>query len=236
LRIPPSQYWEGIDGSWNTFPLRIGTPEQYTRGFISTASQQTWAVYERACLVNQTDPKNPEQLVQKLDGSCFDSRGRTFNYSTSTSWDNIGFYQLWLEKNIKRVGNGKYGYEKVGLGYTAPEGPTLDNTTVGVLVTDNFWLGHFGINPKSTNFTAFTDPSPSYMSQLFQKKQIPSVSWGYTAGAQYRKTPHGPSLCRANVPQAMTSPWRALLSAATTPHASSPTTSPLGSPQTTSET
>lgn len=188
LSIEPSQDWDGIDGSWNTFPLRIGTPEQPTRALISTASQQTWAIFEQACLVNVTDPRDETRLVEKLDRACFDSRGRTFNMSTSSTWDNIGFFQLWLEKNLELWGNGKYGYDKVGLGYIESDGPTLDNTTVGTLITDAFWLGHFGLNPKSTNFSAFSDPSPSYMAQLFQGKQIPSVSWGYTAGCQYRKS------------------------------------------------
>jgi hypothetical protein len=185
LSLQPSQNWEGIDGSWNTFPLRIGTPEQYTRALISTASQQTWAVFEKACMVNQTDPDNGSRLV--LDRTCYEDRGRTFNMSTSTTWKNIGFFQLWLEKNLGLWGNGKYGYDTVGLGYTANEGPTIKNTTVGALITENFWLGHFGLNPKPTNFSAFSDPSPSYMTYLFEQAKIPSVSWGYTAGAQYRK-------------------------------------------------
>jgi hypothetical protein len=190
LTVQPSQNWDGIDGSWNTFPLRIGTPEQYTRALISTASQQTWVVFEKACYENVTDPNDPTKQVEEVNRSCYDSRGRTFNMDTSSSWDDIGFFQLWLEKNLGLWGNGKYGYEKVGLGYTAQDGPTLPNTTVGAMITDNFWLGHFGINPKPTNFSAFADPSPSYMTYLFEQSKIPSVSWGYTAGAEYRKFPY----------------------------------------------
>ncbi|KAF2705263.1 acid protease [Pleomassaria siparia CBS 279.74] len=172
--VAPDQNWEGIDGQWNTFSLRIGEPEQWVRVLASTASQQTWAIFKdpAACPDNTTD--------------CYDSRGRTFSTTDSKTWKEIGFYQLWLEKNLKFSGNGKFGYETVGLGIPGEQGPTLVNTTVGTLVSKDFWLGHLGLNAKPTNFTAFTEPSPSYMTYLFQQNLIPSLSFGYTAGAQYR--------------------------------------------------
>jgi hypothetical protein len=74
----------------------------------------------------------------------------------------------------------------VGLGFRGEEGPTLDNTTVGTLISPNFWLGHFGINPKPTNFSAFQDPSPSYVTTLFEQGKTPSLAFGYTAGKRYR--------------------------------------------------
>ncbi|KAF2260029.1 acid protease [Lojkania enalia] len=187
VSVAPTQNWDGIDGSWNSFALRIGEPSQFARVFISTASQQTWAIHATACLVNQTDPET-NQTVEVVDNDCRDSRGWTFNLTESTTWDEIGFYKLWTEKNLGLVGNGQYGYDTVGFGQPGEEGPTLKNTTVGTLITPNFWLGHFGVNSKSTNFSAFTDPSPSYISYLFRQKHIPSVAFGYTAGAQYRTT------------------------------------------------
>ena len=84
-------------------------------------------------------------------------------------------------------GNGLYGYDTVGLGGLGSEGPTLKNTTVGGLETTDFYLGIFGINAKPTNFSDFNDPSPSYITYLKEDNLIPSVSFGYTAGAQYRE-------------------------------------------------
>jgi hypothetical protein len=181
VSVAPDQNWEGIDGKWNTFSLRIGTPYQVARVFVSTASQQTWAVTKRACMQLQSDTNETVQ-----NGDCYNSRGWTFDSNKSTTWDPNGFYQLWIEKNLDLSGNGQYGWDTVGLGLPGEEGPTLDNTTVGTLISSDFWLGHFGVNPKPTNFTNFTDPSPSYMSLLFERNLIPSVSFGYTAGAQYR--------------------------------------------------
>ncbi|PSN71947.1 acid protease [Corynespora cassiicola Philippines] len=185
VTVWPDQHWAGIDGAWNTFSLRIGDPYQTVNVFVSTASQQTWAVHNSACLVNVTDVATGTTKLEN-DPNCFDSRGRTYNITASDSWTDIGFFQLWTEKNLGLVGNGQYGYDTVGLGLPGEEGPTLKNTTVGTLITPNFWLGHFGLNPKPTNFSAFTEPSPSYMTYLFEQKHIPSVSFGYTAGQQYR--------------------------------------------------
>ncbi|KAF2249843.1 acid protease [Trematosphaeria pertusa] len=179
LSVAPNQNWEGIDGKWNTVSLRVGTPYQWVRVFVSTASQQTWTIDQTACLANRSDP------TSALDSTCMESRGRLFSTANSTTWDENGFFQLWTEKNLGLTGNGLFGWDTVGLGLPGEEGPTMLNTTVGTLISPNFWLGHFGVNPKPTNFSAFTDASPSYMTMLFDQKQIPSVSVGYTAGAQY---------------------------------------------------
>jgi hypothetical protein len=175
ISFPPSQNWEGIDGSWNTFVLRVGTPEQTVRVAISTASQQTWVVDPRAC---------PEDTASNQ--SCADSRGTTFNLEKSSTWKPVGLYDLWIESNLGLVGNAEYAYDTVGLAYPGEGGPTLSAQTVGAIATTSFYFGHFGINPKPTNFTNFTSQSPSYISSLKQQGQIPSVSWGYTAGAPYR--------------------------------------------------
>ena len=184
ISVAFTQNWDGIDGSWNTLALRLGTPEQFTRVFVSTNSQQTWAINPLACTYNETDSAGND--VVKFDTTCYEDRGRTFNLSASSTWNQQGYYQLWLEKSLNLSGNGLYGNDTVGLGQPGEEGPTLHNQTIGTLITDNFWLGYFGIDPKPTNFSTFADPTPSYMTNLFTSKQIPSVSWGYTAGAQYR--------------------------------------------------
>jgi hypothetical protein len=179
ISYPPSQNWEGIDGQWNTFVLRVGTPEQMVRVLISTASQQTWIVDPRGC---------PDDTP--TNNSCAESRGTTFNLETSKTWKPQGLYDLWIESNLGLTGNAEYGFDTVGLGYPGEGGITLESQTVGALATKEFYYGHFGINPKPTNFTNFTDQSPSFMSTLKTQNLIPSVSWGYTAGVQYRGCSH----------------------------------------------
>ncbi|KAK5161623.1 hypothetical protein LTR04_004020 [Oleoguttula sp. CCFEE 6159] len=84
------------------------------------------------------------------------------------------------------AGNAQYGYDTVGLGGVGEGGPTLKNMTVGGLAVNDFYLGIFGVNPKPTNFTSFAEGSPSYITTLRDQNLIPSVSFGYTAGARYR--------------------------------------------------
>jgi hypothetical protein len=51
----------------------------------------------------------------------------------------------------------------------------------------DFFLGVFALGPKPTNFTSgFNDPQPSFMWSLKNQSMIPSISYGYTAGAPYR--------------------------------------------------
>jgi hypothetical protein len=72
------------------------------------------------------------------------------------------------------------------LGYVGSGSPTLINTTVTWINTFDFWIGEFGLNPRPTNFTSLNDNSPSYLSLLYESDSIPSLTYGYTAGAQYR--------------------------------------------------
>ncbi|KAF1829200.1 acid protease [Decorospora gaudefroyi] len=186
VTVAPDQDWMGIDGAWNTFSLRVGSSQANVRVLVSTASQQIWAINDMACITNVTDPATGEIVeFNTLDSQCQDSRGYLYNTSNSDTWRKKGFYQLWIEKNLGLVGNGLYGFDSVGLGLPGEKGPYIENTTVGTLVTPNFWLGHIGLHPKPTNFSTFENPVPSYMTLLFEQKNIPSLSFGYTAGAQY---------------------------------------------------
>ncbi|KAF2084277.1 acid protease, partial [Saccharata proteae CBS 121410] len=175
LVFSPDQNWDGIDGSWSSFTLRVGTPEQFVRVFASTASAQTWVV-------------QPEGCAWTNSSSCPDARGGTFDISNSTSWDPIGNFSLWTEEDLGYTGAAEYGYETVGLGGEGDGGPTIKNTTVGAYYTLDFYLGFLGLNPKGTNFTSFTEESPSYMTKLKEEGLIPSLSYGYTAGNEYRRT------------------------------------------------
>ncbi|KAF2488269.1 acid protease [Lophium mytilinum] len=177
ISVTPDQNWDGIDGQWSSFALQVGTPPQTVRTFISTASQQTWVVLQEACMNNG-----------KQNDTCWQDRGWTYNYTDSSSWHKQGYYILWAEGNLGYSGYGLFGYDTVALGGAGEVSATLDNTTVGGYITEEYYIGLFGINPKSTNFTSFDDPSESYMAKLWHQKLLPSVSFGYTAGAQYRFT------------------------------------------------
>jgi Eukaryotic aspartyl protease len=176
----PSEEWNGIDGQWNTFALRVGTPPQIVKVMISTTSQQTWAIHPIGCSLD---------FAGLPSSQCPNSRGGIFNSNASTTYVNNGIYSLYIEENLNFTGNAEFGYDTVGLGFAGEGGPTLDHQIVGNLGVKGFWNGHFGIHPKTTNFTDYNQNVPSFMSTLKAQRLIPSVSWGFTQGAAYRMYP-----------------------------------------------
>jgi hypothetical protein len=186
IRVAPDQDWLGIDGEWNTFSVRVGEPAANARVHASTASQQIWAINRQACVQNISDGSGKIIEYNRFNSQCESGRGYLFNETVSQTWHAKGYYRLWLEKWLGYPGNGLFGWDTVGLGQAGEMGPTIKNTIVGTLVSSNFWLGHIGLHPKPTNFSAFEDPVPSFMTGLFDQKNIPSLSFGYTAGSRYR--------------------------------------------------
>lgn len=49
ISFAPSQYFEGNDGKWSTFVVRVGTPEQSFRVLPSTVSSETFLPMAGAC-------------------------------------------------------------------------------------------------------------------------------------------------------------------------------------------
>lgn len=99
-----------------------------------------------------------------------------------------GIYPLGVELNLNYDDTGAYGLDTVALGFSRSiGGPPLDSQVVVGIETYNYYTGMFGLGSQPTNFTDFSEPHPSFLSTLKSKKLIPSLSWGYTAGAHYRE-------------------------------------------------
>lgn len=181
ISIPPSRDFDGDDGPWSTFPIQIGTPPQTVKVLISTASSQTWAVVPQGC--TPSDPAN-----------CSTSRGGLFQSTNSTSWTQnqdvaAGLAPLLLEADLHATGNALYGYDTVALGGQGANGPSLTQQVVAGVATKGIYLGFFGLNPQPVSLPNTTAPLPDFLSKLNQSGSIPSLSWSYTAGNQYRPGP-----------------------------------------------
>jgi hypothetical protein len=135
---------DGVDGSWSSFTVQIGTPPQNVKVFISTASNQIWVVDPSGCVSG--DPTNCPKL-----------RGGTYNYTASSTWipntANITtqIYALGLEEDLGYAGKGRYGFDTVALGIQGSGGPALQNQTVAGIATKDFYLGIFGLNPNPSS-------------------------------------------------------------------------------------
>lgn len=189
---PDEKGWAGIDGAWNTFSLRIGSQQKNTSLLVSTRNQQVWVVNSQAC-TDVAMANLPPVISAMPSKQCESSRGYSFNTSESTTFQEIGYFSLQNPLPMEDRMTGLYGLETVSLGLLGGgEGPTLNSTFLGTigtyttLATPEFWLGHIGLQSKANTY--FREPSrPSYITGLFEAQDIPSQSFGYTAGAHYRQ-------------------------------------------------
>jgi hypothetical protein len=149
-------------------------PAQKVRVLPSWQSYQTWVVAPEGCLAYSN---------YKV---CVDSRGEIFNLSKSSDWNYVGLFELGIDQNLGYTGNAYYGYEKIVLETLGSNAITVSDTTVGAFAVSDLWLGSLGLNPKPTNWTTSDAPWPSFMTKLKGQNSIPSISFGYTAGAPYR--------------------------------------------------
>lgn len=162
--------------------MSVGTPPQDFRILPSTTGQQVWIPVPEGC--TSADPGNCGTLRGALDFN--NARSNGFQTNQSSTWESKGLYQLDIETQLNLTGNGKFGYDTVSLGIQGSDQLTLTHQIIDGIATKDFYLGEFSLGPKPTNFSNFSEPVPCYMKTLVDNNLIPSLSFGYTAGAKYR--------------------------------------------------
>ncbi|KAF1935241.1 acid protease [Clathrospora elynae] len=198
-----SQYFDGNDGKWSSFVVRAGTPEQSFRVLPSTVTTEIFLPMEGACKENATISKvSPGALTTHAmltvlsQDECVFSRGAEvyqgkpnngFQAKKSSTWHQIGIYQVAAREELGYNASGLYGLDTLGLMIANSGGPTLQNQTIGGVVNDRLWVGRLGMDVKPSNFSDFEDPQRSLITTLKEEGYIPSRSYGYTAGAYYKK-------------------------------------------------
>ena len=88
------------------------------------------------------------------------------------------------ESYLGVISNGSYGLDTVGLDVDSATGLTSQQNVVAGVVNEPFYLGQFGLKPSNTTIA---NDTRSFMEQLKKDELIPSLSYGYTAGAIYSK-------------------------------------------------
>ena len=101
-----------------------------------------------------------------------------FLSSSSSSWTATGTQQIPISHSLGVNGTAQYGTDTLGLGLDPNSGLTLQSNPVAGVAADPFYLGTLGLKA--------TEKNTSLLSQLFSRNMIPSLSYGYTAGAFYR--------------------------------------------------
>ncbi|KAH7066470.1 aspartic peptidase domain-containing protein, partial [Paraphoma chrysanthemicola] len=181
----PSELWDGNNGNWSSFVIRVGTPEQHFRVLPSAATGAVFVPGSTGCLQSEGDPHD-----------CADRRGvinstfhQGFESNASETWKTVGSFETLIATELGYAANASFGSDYVGLKGSNSGAPRLADQVVGSLfLKQPFFVGFFGLSPKPFNFTDFNDPRPSYITSLRSTGGIPSVSYGYTAGASYSNT------------------------------------------------
>lgn len=175
--FPPSENWDGDDGPWSTFSIRLGNPEQVVRVLPSTSGYNVIVPLPGAC--NTTSDYN----------GCVTARAGVFDPSGSKTWQDQGLFGVGMQANLGYgTVNGDFGLDKVGLGIVVNPNVTFADQVIGGIVADEFYVGLFGLGTQPTNFTDTSDPHTSFFTSLKTSNNTPSYTWSYTAGAQYENT------------------------------------------------
>ncbi|OAP65739.1 hypothetical protein AYL99_01711 [Fonsecaea erecta] len=157
----------GYDGLWSAISIRVGSPEQYLSVFPSTLSQETWVVGPAGC-----------------DGTsiCENKRGGLFSANESSSFKVRGFYELNFDPQLGGSGYGYYGLDTLSLN----DAISVPDQIVSVVNSTDYWVGTLGLGVQQTRFSGSEAISPLLSSLIQKRNDIPSRSYGYTAGAVYR--------------------------------------------------
>ncbi|KAK0636903.1 aspartic peptidase domain-containing protein [Bombardia bombarda] len=181
LWFETSGTWYGIDGDWSNFVFAIGSPAQIVYISPATTLSEIWVVESTAC---------------GIAPACSEARGGTFDIKASETWSPLGPWQLGIKYNgVAQEGNGDYGLETLAFVNTIASSTTaLEGVLVGAINDTNFYQGYIGlgVNQGSFGVNATTgaklvkDPFITQLAETYGT--IPSHSYGYTAGAKYRKS------------------------------------------------
>lgn len=173
FQFEPSGSWDGNDGSWSSFTVYVGTPPQAFRVLPSTAALELFLPLPQGC--TSDDPSNCSTTRGVVQGS-------GYLVNQSSTWQASGLFTSKLEQNLGYSVNGLYGFDTVALGST---NVSLPHRAVSGIAAKDFYLGLFALDVGEIEFSGSDAAQSSYLSNLASSGQIPSTSYGYTAGAAY---------------------------------------------------
>ena len=107
-----------------------------------------------------------------------------FLSNMTSTWTDQGDHVIGAKGTLNVTVQGEWGLDTVGLGSDPSSSLTLNSSIVTGVPTEPFFLGHLGLIPSKT--TGPDGNTASLMQQLADQAKIPSMSYGYTAGALYK--------------------------------------------------
>lgn len=187
--LSPSGSFDGNDGDWSTFFINLGDDGsghgQNFKVLISTSSPIT-------LLPEQTEWCN-EDCAKSRGILAYDGK-QSLGLQKSQSWKDAGLYNIplpyWWTKDLTVDSNetltATWGSENLGMGESSTQSPILAEQYVVKHTTKEFFLGTLGLAVGEAGPQGGT--KPNFLNNFYQSgNMIPSASFGYTAGASYRK-------------------------------------------------
>jgi Eukaryotic aspartyl protease len=170
LGVPVGTDFYGYDGLWSGVNIRVGGPSaqaQWVTVFPFTGSQETWVIGPGGC-----------------DGTytCEQARGGLFVKNQSDTWKEEGYFELGFDDNLGDTGYADYGLDQIALN----DQLSVAGQVIGIINTTEFWLGALGLGVQQTRFGGASNYLTFLSSLVENVSQIPSHSYGYTAGAYYQ--------------------------------------------------
>jgi hypothetical protein len=179
----PSQEFIGNDGRWSSFVLRVGTPSQDFHVLPASRSGEAYIPIADGCSEdNSTD-------CGALRGA-YDFNGRPSNgfvANASSSWHELGIYDMDIRPELGFNANALYGRDNLGFMIENSGGARLPNQVIAAVTEPDVYVGMLGLGLKAANFSELESPQPSMIQSMKDEGNIPSLSYGYTAGAYYSK-------------------------------------------------
>ncbi|KAF1960901.1 hypothetical protein CC80DRAFT_266982 [Byssothecium circinans] len=186
--LPASNEWDGNDGKWSTFLINLGDDEhgrgQNFRVLVSTSSPVT-------IVPGQSDWCNQE-CSKERGTQLFDNKQTLgFEDKSSYAWNEAGLFNIplphWWSMNKT---DAKWGSENVGLGPSSTTSPILAKQNVLLGQDKNLFMGSLGLSNVAV--ISGKDSKSGFLVNFAKSAEmIPSVSYGYSAGASYRNGESG---------------------------------------------
>ena len=124
-----------------------------------------------------------DTLTLCLDTLCESTRGGIFDFTKSSTWQPEGFFELGVDVQLGNSAYAEYGLDDLTFGTT---GVTIPSAIIGSINATEDFVGYFGLGIVPGNFTNVT-PLAAISGLVEKEAAIPSHSYAFTAGANYRE-------------------------------------------------
>ncbi|KAI5364499.1 Putative aspartic peptidase A1 family, aspartic peptidase domain superfamily [Septoria linicola] len=198
IEIPPSLYWLGNDGNWSTIALQLGSQKQLVQVLPATSGSSVWAVHTQGCQF-PTDPSlvaDPEDCVD-LRGGLFSPSNNSFEEISRNDPNNPYFQLLFsdAEASLGYNGTAILGKDDFCFGSNpCTDATTLKDQVVATYADEFPYIGQLGISAWANHVRYANDTDVSPLASMKADGKIPSLFYGYTAGARYKDPPAFASL------------------------------------------